>query len=81
MRQSACYLITPDTQQWYRINTNKILGNDKITLCNDSAVHMVPIPPAEPLEINAVNTIARLTLSQTQNEHINSTIHNLHTVT
>ena len=34
---------------------------------------MVPIPPAEPLEINAFKTIARLTFLQMQREHINST--------
>ena len=34
---------------------------------------MVPTSPGEPLEINAFNTIARLTISQTQIECINST--------
>ena len=34
---------------------------------------MVLVPPAEPSEINAFNTSARLTLSQTQNEHTDST--------
>ena len=58
--------------QWYRINTNEILENHKLALCKDTAVHMVPIPPAEPLEANTFKTIARLTFSQAQNEHINS---------
>ena len=34
---------------------------------------MVHKQPSEPLEINAFNTIARLTILQTQNEHIYST--------
>ena len=34
---------------------------------------MVPIQPAEPSEINAFKTIARLTFLQTQNEQINNT--------
>ena len=48
LTQSACYVITPNRHQWYKITTNEILENHKITLCNNPAVHMVPIPPAEP---------------------------------
>ena len=33
---------------------------------------MVPLPPAEPSEVNAFETSARLTFSQTQNEHFNN---------
>ena len=73
LKQSACYIITPDTHQWYRTNTNEIIENHKITLHNDPAVHMVPILPAEFSKINTFNTMARLTVPQTQNEHINST--------
>ena len=65
LKQSTCYTRTPDTHQWYRINPNEITDNHKIELCNDLTVHMVSIPSAEPWEVNAVETIARLTLSQT----------------
>ena len=34
---------------------------------------MVPLPSAEPLGVNAVETIARLTLSQTHKDHPNDT--------
>ena len=53
--------ITPDTQQWYRVNVYEITDNHKIALCNDPTVHMVPLPSAEPSEVNAVETIQRLT--------------------
>ena len=59
LKQSTCYIITPDT---HRINTNEILENHKIAHCNDPAVHMVPIPPAELSEINAFNTIGWVTI-------------------
>ena len=36
---------------------------------------MIPLPPAEPPEINAFEPIARLKFSQMQNEHFN----NIHT--
>ena len=65
--------MTPDTHQWYKLYTNEILENHKLALHNDSAVHMVPIPPAEPYEINAFKTIPRLIFLQTHNEQINST--------
>ena len=32
LKQSACYSITPDTHQWYTINTNEITDNHKIAL-------------------------------------------------
>ena len=51
----------PDTHQWYRINANEIADTHKIALGNDLTVHMAPLPPAEPLEVNAVETIERLT--------------------
>ena len=47
--------------------------NHKLALCNDPEAHMVPIPPAEPLDINAFKIIARPTFFQTQNEQINNT--------
>ena len=34
--------------------------------------HMVPISPAEPPDINAFTTIARLTFLQTQNEQVSN---------
>ena len=34
---------------------------------------MIPLPPAESSEINAFETIARLTFSLMQNEHFNNT--------
>ena len=43
LKQSTCYAITPDTHQWYRINTNKITDNHNIALCNDSVISMSPI--------------------------------------
>ena len=72
LKKSPCHIITSYTHQWYRINTNKILKNHKLALCNDPAVHMVSTPPAESLQTNAFKTTARLTFSQMQNEHINS---------
>ena len=33
---------------------------------------MVPLPPTEPLEVNTFKTIARLTFSLTQNEHVDN---------
>ena len=73
LKQSTCYAITPDTHQWYRINSNEITDNHKIALCNEPTAHMVPLPPAEPSDVNAFETIARLTFSQVQNEHFNNT--------
>ena len=66
--------ITPDnTYEWYRINSNDITDNHKIALCNDTTVHMVLLPPAEPLEINAFKTIARLPFLQMQHKCFNNT--------
>ena len=45
----------------------------KIALCNDPTIHMVPLPPAEPLEVNVFETIARLSFSETQKEHVSNT--------
>ena len=59
LKQSTCYTITPDTHQWYRINTSKITITHKTALCNDLTVHMVPLPPAEPLKVKAFETVAR----------------------
>ena len=80
LKQSTCYAITPDTHQWNRINTNEVTDNHKVALCNDMTVHMIPLPPAELCEINAYTTIARLTFSQAQNEHLTIPAHNLCTV-
>ena len=44
-----------------QINAHEILENHTLALCNDQLTHMVPIPPAEPPEINAFITTARLT--------------------
>ena len=45
----------------------------KIALCNDLIVHVVPLPPAEPLEFNAFKTIARLPFAESQLEHVSNT--------
>ena len=58
-----------------------IPDNHKITLCNDPTVHMVPLPSAEPSEVNAVKTTARLTLSQTHKTTLSIPAHSLSTVT
>ena len=68
LSQSICYVITPDTHQWYKIMANKILENHKLACCNDQLPHMILIPPPEPPEFNSFTTIARLTFLQTQNE-------------
>ena len=73
LKQSICYGITPDTNEWYRINSNEITDNHKIVLCNDLTVHMVPLPSAESSEVNAVKTVAILTLSETHKDHPNDT--------
>ena len=57
LKQSMCYAIKPDTHQWYTINANEITGSHKTALCNELTIHMVPLPSAEPLEVNAVETI------------------------
>ena len=71
LKQSTCYAITPDIPEWQRIIANEIADNHKIALCNDLTVHLVPLPLAEPSDINAVETIARLTLSQIHKDHAN----------
>ena len=73
LMQSTCYVIAPNTYQWYRFNTNEILESHKLGLCNDQLTNMVPIPPAETPEINAFTTITRLTFLQTQNEQVSNT--------
>ena len=73
LRQSMCYVITPHTHQWYKINANKIFESHKLALCDDHSTHMVPVPPAEPLEINAFTKITRLTFLQTQDEQVSNT--------
>ena len=73
LKQSTCYTITPDTHQWYRINTDEITNTHKIALFNDLKVHTVPLPPAEPLEGNAFETSVRLTFSEAQKEHVSNT--------
>ena len=65
LRQSTCYIITPDTNQWWKINANEILEKHKLALYNDKLTHMVPITPAEPPEIDTFTTVARLTFLQT----------------
>ena len=68
LKQYVCYTITPDTHQWYRINTNEITDNHNIAIWNDTTINMFPLPTAEPSKSNAFETIARLTLSQNQRE-------------
>ena len=52
LKQSACYTVTPDTHQWYRVNTNEITDNHNIILCNDPTINMLLLPTAEPSESN-----------------------------
>ena len=52
-----CYVITPHTHQWYKINVNETLQNHKLALCNDQSVYMVPLQPAELPAINAFKTV------------------------
>ena len=54
------------TYQWYKINTNKILQDHKLALCDDKVVHMVLLPSAEPPPINEYMTVPRVTLLQNQ---------------
>ena len=65
LKQSTCYTITPDTYQWYRINTNKITSSQIIALCHDPTVHMLPLPPAESLQVYAFETSVSLTYAET----------------
>ena len=66
LKTSPCYTITPDTHQWYRINTHEITDSHNITICNDTTVNMVQLTPVEPNEANAIETFARLTNSNSQ---------------
>ena len=65
----ACYTITPDRGQWYRINTNEITDSHNVAICNDASVNMVELSPAEPYEANIIETLARLS-PQTDIDHI-----------
>ena len=47
------------------------VGYHKTALCNDPTVHMVPLLSVKLSEVNAVETIARLTFSQTHKDHPN----------
>ena len=49
-------------------------------LCDDQFTHMIPVPPAEPPEINAFTKITRLTFLQAQDEQVSTTPKNLCTV-
>ena len=64
----TCYAVTPNTLQWYRINTNKITDNHKTAICNDTTVNMVPLPPTEQPEMNPFETFVRLSHSQNQRD-------------
>ena len=68
LKQSACYTVTPDTHQWYRINKNEITDNHNIAICNDTTINLVPLPSAEPLEFNVFEIIVRLSCSQNQRD-------------
>ena len=60
------YTITPDTHQWYRINTHEITNSHNIAISNDKMVTMVQLPPVESNEANATETFARLTTTNSQ---------------
>ena len=68
----TCFLFTPHTHQWYRINTKEILQNHKLAFCTDKVAHMVPLPSAEPPVINVYMTILRVTLQQNQDSQDNA---------
>ena len=44
-----------------------------MALCNDPTMHMIPLWSAEPLKVNAVETIVRLSHSLTPKDHPNNT--------
>ena len=73
LSQSTCYVITPNTHHWYKINANEILESHTLALCDDHSTHKVPVPPAELPEINAFTTITRPTFLQTQDEQVINT--------
>ena len=85
LKQSTCYAITPDTHQWYRINTNETTDNNKIALCYDPTVQMVPLPSAEPSSVNTFKRIARLIFHKLKRDHPKKThtqpIHSKSTLT
>ena len=54
-------MVNPDTHQWYRMNSHKIMESHNILICNDKTMNIVQLPPAEPPEANATETFARLT--------------------
>ena len=68
LKLCVCYTKTPNTHQWYRINTNEITDNHNTTICNDTTINMVSLPSAKPSESNAFETIMRLSLSQNQRD-------------
>ena len=65
LRQSTCHVITPQTNQWYKINAYTILENHKLALHDKQSTQVVPLSPAELPEINAFTPITTLTLLQT----------------
>ena len=62
LRQSTCYVITPHTHQWFKINANEILKNHKLAICDDQLAHIIPLPPAELPEINTFTTIIKINI-------------------
>ena len=69
LKQSTCYAITTGTHQWYRVNNDEITDNHKIALCNDPAVHMVPLSSAAPSEVHAVEIVQRPSKTHHNNTH------------
>ena len=68
LKTLACYTITPDTHQWYRINTNEILDRHNVAICNEATVNMVLLSPVEPYKTNAIETFARLAPPNSQTD-------------
>ena len=62
----AYYTINLDTHQWYEINTHGIMYSHNITICNEKTVYLVQLPPAEPNEANAIETFAKLSITNSQ---------------
>ena len=60
LKHLACYTVNQDTHQWFRINSHEIKESHSVAICNDITVNMVQLPPVDPPEANAIETIARL---------------------
>ena len=69
----TCYTTTPDTHQWYTINTNEITDSHDIVICNNATINMVQLPPVEPHEANVIAIFARLAPQNSQTDVVHIT--------